>query len=170
MAKILVTDGNYPCTLGIVRSLNKQGHQVDCIGEKLCLCRFSKHLNKVAYLNREFNETKFSRFINFLKFNKYDYLIAVGAQSVDLISKNRNLINKYVKFNLPSKKILDLCFSKKEVYDYASKVGVRSPRNYSNQDIKLFLENKIQLPNSLVVKSNNELFEKKVKYVENARN
>ena len=52
MAKILVTDGNYPCTLGIVRSLNKQGHKVDCIGEKLCLCRFSKYLNKVSYLKR----------------------------------------------------------------------------------------------------------------------
>ena len=162
MAKILVTDGNYPCTLGIVRSLNKKGHKVDCIGDKLCLCRFSKHLNKVAYLTRDFNETQFSKFINFLKYSKYDYLIAVGAQSVDLISNNRNLIKKYVKFNIPSKKILDLCFSKKLVYDYASKVGVRSPRNYSNQDIKLFLDNKIQLSNSLVVKSNNELFEKKL--------
>ena len=170
MAKILVTDGNYPCTLGIVRSLNKQGHKVDCIGEKLCLCRFSKYLNKVSYLKREFNETQISKFINFLKLNEYDYLIAVGAHSVNLISNNRNLIKKYVKFNIPSKKILDLCFSKKDVYAYASKVGVSSPRNYSNVDIKLFLDNLIQLPNSLVVKSNNELFEKKVEYVKNPKN
>ena len=49
MSKILVTDGNYPHTLGIIRSLSKLGHEVDCIGNKFCLSSFSKYLRKFIY-------------------------------------------------------------------------------------------------------------------------
>ena len=45
MAKILITDGGYSHTLEIIRSLNKLGNVIDCIGHPLCLSRFSKSIN-----------------------------------------------------------------------------------------------------------------------------
>ena len=54
--KVLLTDGNFKHTLGIVRSLGASGYLVDCIGDKQSICRFSKYLRKVSYPLEKFNE------------------------------------------------------------------------------------------------------------------
>ena len=89
MLKILVSDGRYSHTLGIIRSLNKLGHKVDCIGHPLCLSSFSNSTNECSYRQSLFNEQNIPRFLEFLEKSKYDFLIPIGAKSVDLVNKFR---------------------------------------------------------------------------------
>ena len=86
MYKILVTDGGYSHTLEIIRSLSKKGNKVDCIGHTHCLSSFSRSLNKVSYSQSLFNAQNIKKFLSFLEIEKYDFLIPIGAKSVNLVN------------------------------------------------------------------------------------
>ena len=81
MKRILVTDGAYKQTLGIVRNLSTKGYIVDCVGSDYCLSRFSNHLGKVAYLENKFNQDNFLDFVEYIKDINYEVIIPVGAKS-----------------------------------------------------------------------------------------
>ena len=111
MLKILVTDGRYSHTLGIIRSLKKLGHKVDCIGHPLCLSSFSNSTNECSYRQSLFNEQNIPRFLEFLEKSKYDFLIPIGAKSVDLVNKFRKEIEKKTCINLAPKESIDICLN-----------------------------------------------------------
>ena len=92
MYRILVTDGGYSHSLEIIRSLNKEGYKLDCIGLPLCLSSFSKSLNKLAFNQAFFKVSNIDQFLLFIDKEKYDFLIPVGAQSVYLVNKFRKEI------------------------------------------------------------------------------
>lgn len=70
--KVLLTDVGCKHTLGMVRSLSRAGHHVDCIGTKHCLSSFSRYLDAVAYPQDKFDERHLDDFINFLTASQYD--------------------------------------------------------------------------------------------------
>ena len=78
MKRILVSDGEYLHTLGIVRSLSIEGYLVDCIGKNYCLSRFSKYLNKVVFEEEIFREEdSIHIFLKFLSNSNYDFFIPI---------------------------------------------------------------------------------------------
>ena len=165
MAKILVTDGNYPHTLGIVKSLSLKGHQVDCIGSKFCLSFFSKYLKKLAYEKRFFNSTNLERFLTFLKKENYDFLIPIGAESISFISKNRKIISDELIINIPPNKSIEICLNKNKTIKFAEKKGIKIPKVYTRKFLLNYILDNERLPSKLVVKSNKEISNMKVQYI-----
>jgi predicted ATP-grasp superfamily ATP-dependent carboligase len=166
--KILVTDGGYTHTLGIIRTLAKAGHTVDCIGEQRCLASFSRYTNRVSYLLRDFNESKIDRFIAFLSVEKYDILIPVGAVSVEFISKNIRTIQQMVKVALPERESVLLALSKRETAKLAERCQVPVPKIYNFSPQKLAEPadfSRIRYP--VVVKASNEIGKSPPRYANN---
>ena len=135
MYKILVTDGGYSHSLEIIRSLNKEGNLVDCIGHRYCLSSFSKSLNKVAFNQSVFNIQNINQFLVFLEKEKYDFLIPIGAQSVFLVNKFRNEISKKVIINLAPSESIKNCLSKNKLLKLSSEIGIPIPKIYDNNDL-----------------------------------
>ena len=162
--KVLLTDGNFKHTLGIVRSLGASGYLVDCIGDKQSICRFSKYLRKVSYPLEKFNEEFITEFINFIEISDYDILIPIGGQSVQLISRYKEILSKYIKIELPDNEKINLCFNKLKLINFANEKGVKSPKTY---EINNFEEIKNQISFPVVVKEKTELSKIKPIYPNN---
>ena len=167
--KILITDGNYPHTLGIVRSLSELGHSIDVIGNKICLSSFSRYLSKCAYSKKFFNQENIGRFIEFLRKEKYDYLIPIGAESVYLISKNRKLITKEVNINLASHQNILLCLSKNKTLEFAEKNNLLVPKEFKKEFLNKYLSKYNKLPTKLVFKPKKEISNQNVSYIFNKK-
>ena len=80
--KILVSDGDYKHTLGIVRALGRKGHSVDVFYDsKTCLCKGSVYTNKSfklpKYLDLEFDNA----FLKIIIENRYDVIFPVGSNA-----------------------------------------------------------------------------------------
>ena len=167
MAHILVTDGGYKHTLGIVRSLSVDGHVVDCIGTSFSLCRFSKHLNKVAYPQEKFNEYCFDEFEEYIECSEYDQIIAIGGKSVDLLSKNREKLRGKVSVELAPKESIAISLSKKRTLELASSIGILCPKVYEPTSSSHASSTINALDFPLVIKSSCELSNSKPVYVKN---
>lgn len=167
MSDILITDGRYSHTLGIIRSLNKLGHKVDCIGHPLCLSSFSRSTNKCSYRQSLFTEEKIDRFIEFLDNKKYDYLIPVGARSVYLVNKFRKDIEKKTNINLAPRKSIEICLNKKELLSIARDLGIPVPKTYDLKEFKSLLNSGRKLRKKIVIKPSSELSDEKVVYLTN---
>ena len=165
MLKILITDGRYSHTLGIIRSLNKLGHKVDCIGHPLCLSSFSKSTNQCSYRQSLFNEPNIYRFLEFLENSKYDFLIPVGAKSVDLVNKFRRKKEKKTNINLAPKKSIDICLNKKQLLSIAEEIGIPIPKTYNKNKLRKIISSGEDPNSKLVVKPSSELSDEKVIYI-----
>ena len=163
--KILITDGNYPHSLGIVRSLSSLGHNVDVIGNNICISSLSRYLSKCAYNKSLFNQENIDNFIKFLNVEKYDFLIPIGAESVNLISKNRKLISKESTINLASQKSIFICLNKSKTLDFAKKRNILIPKEFSKDFVNEYLDKKNKLPSKMILKPAFELSNNKVKYI-----
>ena len=99
MYKILVTDGGYSHSLGIIRSLNKCGHLVDCIGHPLCLSAFSRSLNKVAYKQAYFKPEYMNKQSKDIKYLKLDWRNKSKDWTYGFTTRSTNKqLNEYATF------------------------------------------------------------------------
>ena len=73
-------------------------------------------------------------------------LILTKDTDVILVSKNRELLERYFLFDLPSKKIVDLLMDKKLFTTYANKYKVPYPGTFSAKNIKEIKELKLNFP------------------------
>ena len=160
MAKILITDGGYSHALAIIRSLTLKGHIVDCIGRPFCLSSFSNSLNKCSYRQSRFKDCYIEEFLLFLDRNEYDYLIPIGAESVDLVNKNRKEIQKRVIINLAPYESVKICLEKPKLLSLAQEIGIPVPKNYIKTDLYSKSNNE-----KFVVKAISELSNEKVLYL-----
>ena len=165
MAKILITDGNYPHTLGIIRSLIKLGNKVDFIGNNFCLSSFTNYGSNCVYKKSLFNEKNIKNFLIFLRKEKYDFLIPIGAESVKLVNKYRLKISKETIINLAPYKSILLCLSKDKTLEFAKERGLLIPKTFTDKFIKQYLNRNKKLPCKLVIKSKFEISNLKVAYI-----
>ena len=165
MPKILVTDGRYSHTLGIIRSLAKLGHEVDCIGHPLCLSSFSKSTNKCSYRQSLFTEQFIDNFLVFLENNKYDFLIPIGARSIHLVNKFRREIEKKTNINLAPKKSIEICLDKKQLLSVAENLGIPVPKTFNKYQLNKLINTRKNFNKKIVVKPSSELSDDKVIYL-----
>jgi len=152
--KVLLTDGGSKQTLGIVRSLGKLGYLVDCIGDSQSICGFSKYLRKISYPLEKFNEKFILEFVDFIKKSDYDILIPIGGNSVQLISKYKKNLNKYVNIELADDEKINFCFNKLKLLNFAIENEINVPKIYNMEDINK-IKNQIKYP--VVIKEQSEL-------------
>ncbi len=164
MKKILVSNGDYAHTLGIVRSLSKEGFLVDSIGKKFCLTRFSKYLNKIAFEETLFNLDSIHIFLKFLSESNYDFFIPIGADAVYLTNIYREEINKFTNVIMAPKKSIEESLDKELLLSKAFSLGIFVPKTFrfdNYKDFKLNL-NKIIFP--VITKSKSEIQKQEVRY------
>ncbi len=157
MKKIIITDGDYKHTLGIVRSLSRDGYIVDCVGSKYCLTRFSKHLRKVRFPQNRFDQENFYEFVECIKKEKYDLVIPVGAKSVNLLSENRELVTPFARLPLAPPSAISFAFRKDHVVSLAKRLGILVPKTWDFLEKKIILNNIQNFNYPIVLKGRNEL-------------
>lgn len=163
--KILVTNGSYKHTLGVVRNLSMAGFEVDVIGSPRCLSYWSRYVSKIAFDQNDFREERFDEFLTFLSKAHYDVLLPIGAKSVSLASKHKTQIERFCKVPVPSSHEVDICMDKFSTISIAEKLGILIPRTWNFSSIKE-IENHInELIFPIVIKSRNEISRAKPVYI-----
>ncbi len=127
--KILLTDGDFKHTLGALRSLEKADYQVDAIGSSRCLCAWSKYLSRISYPQTSFCEDYFDAFLVFLREEKYDVVLPIGARSVKLIAHHKNEIERFCKVPLADYGEISTCLEKKILFLWPTISGLMSRRH-----------------------------------------
>lgn len=131
MTTVLVTDAGYKHTLAAVRALAREGCVVDGIGVDRSLCRWSRHLRRIAYDQRFFTDSHIDRFVQFLTANHYDVLLPVGARSIQFIARHRTAIERHTGLALAETDRIELCLDKHRLNAFAATSGLFVPRSWS---------------------------------------
>lgn len=134
--KILITDGDYKHSLGIVRALGKKGHRCFTVyKKKQTLTSRSKYCEK-SFIVPDYKSSEFQKsFLQILQDKKIDLVIPVGTSSYEALSKFKDEIQKHTNLHLVSKEKLSLAFSKKQTYELAEKCGVPYPKSFYPEKI-----------------------------------
>jgi len=127
--KVLVTDGKYKHSLGIVRALGKSGIRPIVISlKKGSLSSKSKYCQK-EYVTVDYQSEEFeSQFIDILKNEKIDLVMPVGVDAFRKLIDLKDKIEIYSKFVSVNVEKMNLCLSKKLTYQFAENIGIPVPK------------------------------------------
>lgn len=125
---VLVTDGDYKHTLGIVRSLGRQGHTVSVLARaprELAACsRFCATVELVPFLKAE----NFADVVlKVLARTQYDLFMPVGYLSTLLAAGSRDEILSLTRLEIAEAAKIELAADKKQVAELALKLGLNVP-------------------------------------------
>lgn len=165
--KILITDGGYKHTLGAVRFLARNGYQVDAIGSSRCLSAWSRYLSRISYQQSDFCEEHFERFLHFLREERYDVILPIGAKSVKLIAYHRNEIENYCKVPIADYDKISICLEKTKTYSLAHDIGLNVPETWSFSSVEELTNNLQDIIFPVVVKGDSEIVKDKPMYAFN---
>jgi predicted ATP-grasp superfamily ATP-dependent carboligase len=136
--KILVTDASERSSLSIIRSLGKRGLNVvasDFIKFSAgALSKYSR--NNVIYPPPQNNIEKFLRFFRaHLKNNNYDLVIPAGEFTSLLLSKNKEVFEKYATIAIEDYDTFLKSYDKYITMKIAKKLNVPFPRTFAVNDV-----------------------------------
>ena len=143
MMKVLLTDGSYKHTLGILVYLRRLGFCVDFVGDKNSICHFASGKGHCAVSEIDFYNFSPSDLAKFLCSQDYQVVIPIGARSVHKIAQ---------------------CLSEAAV---STRCMVPSLRQYNLASDKFLITNiakklKIPVPLSISLKSNDQIINKSI--------
>ena len=129
--KVIVTDGDYLHTLGIVRYLGIKGVEVHVLGSvKWMRASYSKYCRKRFIGPSPVEDEKgFLDYLeNLFRSESYDLLMPVGFKSTGLIAQNRERFQPYVRVEIASYQAICTAMNKKNMYKIAEKLKIPYPR------------------------------------------
>lgn len=129
--RVLVTDGDYKHTLGAVRSLARDGFEVDVMGRQRSLTAWSRYLSKIAYPQERFCDDLIDEFISLLADSHYEVLLPIGARSVQLVSQHRKAIQEHCAIPIASPEAIELCLDKEATGRFAVDTHVKVPQTWA---------------------------------------
>lgn len=143
MINVLVTDSNYKHSLGIVKSLGKEGIKPYILSyKKGSLCSYSKYSNEEIIINKDYNKKELIK--ELLKYN-IELIILVGTTSfMRIVPWKKDLINSHINIVTVDEKTQNIAFSKKDTYLLAEKIGVPTAKTYypkSFDELELMIQN-----------------------------
>jgi predicted ATP-grasp superfamily ATP-dependent carboligase len=165
--KVLLTDGQYKHTLAALRCLARSDYQVDVIGSSKCLTYWSKYLSRISYKKDDFCEEGFEQFLNFLRHEKYDVILPIGAKSIELISRYKSEVEKHCLIPLTDNAKINICLNKQKTYLFANQLGINIPNTWyisSEKDLQNHIQD-FRFP--VVVKGNDEILKDIPMYASN---
>lgn len=136
--KILVSEGNYKHTLGIVRELGLAGYDVFVLGSAYYkdLAGYSKHCKGVLELDYKSEQEFIDKLCEILNKSKFDYFIPVGFPIVKWVSKQRDRIRKLTQLNVADFETIELLSNKESCSNFASSLGIPVPKTFYPQNIE----------------------------------
>jgi predicted ATP-grasp superfamily ATP-dependent carboligase len=135
--KILVTDGDYKNTLGIVRNLGRQGHQVSVLaGGRRDLAACSKYCSGVEVVPPLTLANFADIVLKVLERTKYDLLMPVGYLSTLAAAGRKEKIALLTRLEVADAAKIDLAGDKKRVRELALKLGINAPLTFYPSSIE----------------------------------
>lgn len=137
MYRILVTDGDYRQALSVVRSLGMRGFVVDVIShKKKALSFYSRYCRQAIVAPHPIDELAFSdHLLQIVQRHKYDVILPVGGLSCRALSRHRGPFERHARLILPDSTSLEIAFSKRETFRYASALPVPMPVTFFPESI-----------------------------------
>ena len=137
ICSVLLTEGDYSSTVGIMRYLDKKGIETWAISpHKRALSSYSKYCRKCFISPQPLTEREYISFIKgVIKANNIDMLIPVGYQSCYTAAKYQEELRKVVALEVPKLKSVEMALDKKETYKLAQRTNVPYPRTVYPADI-----------------------------------
>lgn len=140
--------------LGVGRSLGRNGITVLGLDYKKNIGFHSKYIKAEICPDPLSNEKKFLEFLIKLgkKFKYKPVLFITSDNFLIVISKNREILQKYFLINLPSKQIINSIFDKYLQYKLVLSKGIDVPLTYSPESYKHLMKIKHQLTYPIFIK------------------
>jgi len=164
--RILVTDGDYKHTLGIVRSLGRQGHQVEVLARgprELAACsRFCFAVERVPHLTVE---NIADVVLKILERKQYDLLMPVGYGSTLALASRKDEFASRAHLELAESSKIELAADKRRVCELAQSLGLNTPNSVYPADIAEVKGLAGQLPYPVVLKPPSESLPKGIRIV-----
>lgn len=155
--KILVTDGDYKHTLGIVRSLGRQGHQVSVLArEKRELAACSRYCSAVEHVAHLRVENFAGVVLQVLEKTHYDLLMPVGYSSTLAAAGSQDRIKNVTKLEIADSAMIELAGDKKRVRELALSLGLNVPDTFYPSSIAAVRELSRALSYPVVLKPPSE--------------
>jgi predicted ATP-grasp superfamily ATP-dependent carboligase len=164
--KILVTDGDYKNTLGIVRALGQQGHEVSVVSQKRAeLSACSKFCCSVEPVPPLTKGTFAGEVLKVLQRTKYDLLIPVGYLSTLAAAKSKEQISALTRLEVAEAEKIEFAADKKRVRELALELDLNAPLSFypSSEEEAQQLSDRLSYP--VVLKPASESLPKGVRIV-----
>lgn len=136
----VIVIGDHIQALGIIRSLGRHGIPVYLLHDNiLCISRFSRYCYKFIKTPRMDNESNFISFLVELtkKFDVNDYiLMPTNDAAVKVLSKNKDILEKYYKVPTPQWDITKFALNKELTYSLAAENGIPIPNTIHLRNVE----------------------------------
>ena len=171
--------GMFETGLGIGRSLGRNGIQVIGLDYKKDVGSYSKYIKFSLCPNPIKNEGIFVEYvIDIAKSFEYKPVLYIAADDfLEVISKNRLILQEYILMNIPEIETLKLAFDKYLLYDKFKNLGIDCPKTYTestNHTFPLIIKaknvndwrNKISSNDKVIIVNNKNELEKHLKILD----
>src|ERR1700721_185689 len=126
--KVLVTDGEYKHTLGIVRSLGRQGYQVSVlVQDRRELAACSKFCSAVEVVPPLTSANFAEVVLKVLERTRYDLLMPVGYRSTLAAASNKEKLTSLTHLEIAKTDKIELGADKKGESKSGLKLGLKAP-------------------------------------------
>ena len=132
LKKVLVCNGTFMSTMGVVRSLGRKGvYVIVADPSSLALCKYSKYCQKKVKCPDPENEPLFIKWL-LLKAKKgeFDIFFPTSDLLMWYAYKFKRILNRYVELNIPSKESLKIALFKDLTYQACVSFGMDTPKSF----------------------------------------
>ncbi len=135
--RVLVTDGQYAHTLGIVRSLGQAGLDVGVIAPTSTALALHSRFCRWGFVSPPLsNQAAYLAFLeNILAEGSFDLLMPVGASATRLVSVHRDRLAPKVSFQVADQHSIESAFNKRNTYALAERLRVPYPHTLYPQNV-----------------------------------
>jgi predicted ATP-grasp superfamily ATP-dependent carboligase len=133
VSRVLVTDGLWRKSLSATRALGREGVDVTVTGDRrLTTAFFSRYCRRRVRLPSATSDPQgfLDGVLRELERHEYDALFAMEDASLDVLSRNRDEVNRYTSFPLPAQESLDIASDKARTIELARELDVAIPRTW----------------------------------------
>ena len=125
--------GMFETGLGISRSLGRNGIQVNGFDYKKDIGSYSRYIKFSLCPNPIKDEGRFVEYvIDIAKSFEHKPVIFIAADDfLEVFSRNRLVLQKYLLMNLPEEETLKLAFNKGLLYEKCGNLGIDCPKTYT---------------------------------------
>ena len=146
---VILGDGTENC-LGVLRSLRLENIPALVVSTNLrgC-CIYSKYASFRIFPDPAYSPKKYiEALIHLAEERSGDILIPTSDTAVEVISKNKTLLEKYYSVPTPAWSVVENCLEKDKTYRIAEKIGIPIPKTFRVEDMEhlMQLSNKIPYP------------------------
>lgn len=147
-AGAVVTGGDFQ-GLGLMRTLARKDIPVFLLDDCHCIGKYSRFKKKFARCPKPSEEESFVGFLVELAEREKLHgwvLFPNSDEAVYVLSKNKDLLEKYYRVTTPGWEVIRNVYVKKETYQLAEKNGIPIPRTYFPRDLNDLIEMNVHYP------------------------